>query len=110
MRLTVKAILLCVVALAAPSVRAAVDDVSCPMVRIVPERLPDMNIPRSGQDKIVETDGKVGAYRIRPSAAVWAYAIRPYVPVRGHQLLFRPKPIWVHRVHQVRRIFVSPIA
>lgn len=48
MRLTVKAILLCVVALAAPSVRAAVDDVSCPMVRIVPERLPDMNIPRSG--------------------------------------------------------------
>ena len=70
MRLTVKAILLCVVALAALSVRAAVDDVSCPMVRIVPERLPDMNIPRSGQDKIVETDGKVGAYRIRPSAAV----------------------------------------
>jgi len=32
----------------------------------------------------MDAGGDVGAYRIRPSAAVWAYAIRPYDFIHGH--------------------------
>ena len=41
-------LLLCL--LMATTAVLAADDNSCPMVRIVPERLPDLTIPRSGHN------------------------------------------------------------